>query len=281
MRSGRSAARRVLSTVRRLATVLGLARCGIYIPYREAAALEPCDYPAIAELFAAREGEFRRWLEAVDRYRVPLSRVGGPPPAPRFDQDWFPRLDAALAYAVIRELAPARIIEIGCGHSTRFLARAVSDGHLATRHICIDPAPRAGLEALAVEHHALPLERVAESLFQELAAGDVLFVDSSHVAVPGSDVDRILHRVLPRLPRGVVLHFHDIFLPDPYPAAWAHRAYNEQLPLASWLLAGGLEPMIASHWVTTRRPHWIEACWIGRIPLAPGVWESSLWAVRR
>ena len=35
--------------------------------------------------------------------------------------------------------------------------------------------------------------------------------------MPGSDVDLLLNAVLPRLQPGVLIHLHDIFLPDPYP----------------------------------------------------------------
>ena len=52
--------------------------------------------------------------------------------------------------------------------------------------------------------------------------------------MPGSDVDLLLNRVLPRLPAGVLVHIHDIFLPFDYPPIWGWRAYNEQqgvLPL--------------------------------------------------
>ena len=48
-----------------------------------------------------------------------LKAIDGPPPEPRWDQDWFPRLDAAALYVFVRETAPSRIIEIGSGHSTR------------------------------------------------------------------------------------------------------------------------------------------------------------------
>ena len=30
----------------------------------------------------------------------------------------------------------------------------------------------------------------------------------------------------------MLLHVHDIFLPDPYPAAWDWRGYNEQAAVA-------------------------------------------------
>ena len=256
-------------------------RPGFFIPYRHAAEVMPCDYPAIAELFAAREADFRARTAELADFAAELAAFGGPPPAPRFAQEWFPRLDGAMAYLFVRRLRPRRIVEIGSGHSTRFMARAIRDGGLACRLLCIDPAPRARLDGLSVEHRACRLEEVEETLFAELAPGDILFVDSSHIAMPGTDVDRILNRILPVLRAGVVVHFHDIFLPDPYPGAWAWRGYNEQLLVAGWLAAGGLEPLFASHWVASRRPEWIAAGPLAAIRLAAEVPESSLWAVRR
>ena len=91
-------------------------------------------------------------LSFIEKYALELEAIGSePPPAPRWDQDWFPRLDAAAAYAMVRTLRPRRIVEVGSGHSTRFLARAVADGGLATKIIAIDPRPRARITGLPVE----------------------------------------------------------------------------------------------------------------------------------
>ena len=79
----------------------------------------------------------------------------------------------------------------------------------------------------------LPLE-----IFAPLEAGDVLFVDSSHVLAIGSDVQHLVLRVLPRLSPGVVVHFHDIFLPAEYPREWVlerFRFWNEQYALHAFL----------------------------------------------
>jgi len=256
-------------------------RPGFFLPYRHAAEVTPCDYPAVARLLAAREQRFRERMRDLARLAAEFSRFGGPPPAPRFEQDWFPRLDGAMAYLFVRRLRPARIIEIGSGHSSRFMARAIRDGGIDCRLICIDPSPRAKLEGLPVEHRACRLEQVEETLFAGLEAGDILFVDSSHIAMPGSDVDRIMNRILPVLRPGVVVHMHDVFLPDPYPEAWAWRGYNEQLLIAAWLLAGGLEPLFASHWVASRHPGWIAEGPLAAVALGPEVPESSLWAEKR
>jgi hypothetical protein len=62
-----------------------------------------------------------------------------------------------------------------------------------------------------------PVQTVPFEKFRELAAGDFLFIDSSHAVRPGGDVNYMILEVLPRLAPGVIVHFHDIFLPYDYP----------------------------------------------------------------
>jgi predicted O-methyltransferase YrrM len=204
----------------------------------------------------------------------------GPAPAPRLDQDWFPRLDAAMAYAFVRERRPAAIVEIGSGHSTRFMARAIRDGGLPTRLLAVDPAPRAAIAGLNVEWLRAPLQDVEPDRFRALGAGDVLFIDSSHVLMPGSDVDVILNRILPSLTAGVIVHFHDVFLPDAYPDEWAWRGYNEQNAVAALLGGGRWRLLWSSRWVATRMPEAVAAAGLSALPLAAGAFESSLWIER-
>lgn len=261
-----------------LATALGRRR-GIFIPYRYADAVAaPPAYPALAAAFAAAEPRFVARLAQAQAH---LPRLGGfvatRPPEPRFDQDWFPRLDAAMAYTLVRDGAPRRIVEIGSGHSTRFLARAVRDGGLAAAITAIDPAPRAPLDGLAISFLRKTLQDAGAAPFAALAAGDVLFVDSSHVLVPGSDVDLVLNAVLPALPRGVLVHVHDVFLPDGYPADWAWRGYNEQNALAPLIATGAYELLWASHYVATRLAAAVAEHGLDALPLKPGARESSLW----
>jgi hypothetical protein len=69
-------------------------------------------------------------------------------------------------------------------------------------------------------------------------AGDLLFLDNSHVIRPYGDVLLELLWVLPRLKPGVLVHVHDIFLPYEYPADWMLgelRPYTEQYLLAAFL----------------------------------------------
>jgi hypothetical protein len=265
-----------------LATILGIAPRGFFIPYRHAGTLPPPGarppYAAMAALLHRHERDFQAAIARLDDHADALRAIGGAgPPEPRWDQGWFPRLDAAMAYALVRNAGPRRIVEIGSGHSTRFLARAVVDGGHATRITTIDPAPRAMLPGHAIDVIRAPVHRAGDAPFADLAAGDVLFVDSSHILMPGSDVDWILNHVLAALPPGVRVHFHDVFLPDDYPPEWAWRGYNEQLGVAALVQGGAYRPLFASHYVVTRMKDALRAGIIAELPLVPGARESSLW----
>ena len=265
-----------------LATVCGLARRGFFIPYRYADGVRsPAGtpaYPALAHRFQAAEPAFLDLLASMDDLTPELAAIGRePPPQPRWDQDWFPGLDAAAAYALVRRLKPARIVEVGSGHSTRFLARAIRDGKLATRLTAIDPEPRADLAGLPVTLVRKTLQDAGTGAFDDLAAGDFVTIDSSHILMPGTDVDLLLNGVLPSLPAGVAVHIHDIFLPDGYPARWDWRGYNEQQGVAPLIASESYALLFASHYVRTRMAERVAAGVVGRLPLAEGAFEASLW----
>lgn len=268
-----------------LATVLGLARRGYFIPFRHAArtpkpgAVEP--YAGLEAWLRAESGRFAGLIEDMDHYAEALLAIGErPAPEPRWRQDWFPGLDGAAAYVLTRRLQPRRIVEIGSGHSTRFFVRAVRDGGLGTAITAIDPAPRATLADLPVTRVPKLIQDAPPEIFGTLRSGDFLVVDSSHVVMPGSDVDFIVARILPRLPAGVYVHFHDIFLPDDYPPDWAWRGYNEQQLVAALLAGGGFEPVFASHYVRTRMMPLVIDSLPAVLPVPAGGWETSLWLRR-
>ncbi len=269
-----------------LQTVLGLRRRGFFIPYRYAGgldrAVEAAGYPALVPGFDASRPAFADLLSRIDSLAPDLEAIGGaPPPEPRWQQHWFPRLDAAACYAMVRHRAPRRIVEIGSGHSTRFLARAVADGGLDTEIVTIDPAPRASLPADRVRNHPVLLHEAPQEIFAALRADDILFVDSSHILMPGTDVDRVLNHIWPGLAAGVVVHFHDIYLPDAYPAAWRWRGYNEQSGVAALIAGGAADILFSSRYAATRMADDVAAGIVGRLPHARGAASSSLWLVKR
>jgi hypothetical protein len=261
-----------------LPTVLGLWPRGWFIPHRYAPLLPPPGtqppYPAIEELFARRTHSFSAVVDLVDGHAATLEGMHG-----LLDQAWFPALDAAVAYALIRERKPQRVIEVGSGHSTRVLAKAMGGmGEI----LAIDPSPRADIAGLpGVRVVPQTVQAAPAELFDGLKAGDVLFMDSSHILMPGSDVDLLLNRVLPRLPAGVLLHIHDIFLPFDYPPVWGWRAYNEQQGVLPLLTTGAYEPLFSSVWAHCRLADCLERSVVARLPRPSDALSTSLWLAKR
>ena len=257
-----------------LPTVLGLRRRGWFIPHRYAPLLPPPGaqppYRAIEAVFDGNAAAFCAVLDLVDTHGPALEGLRA-----LLEQSWFPSLDAAVAYALVRECKPRRIVEVGSGHSTRVLARALAGvGEL----VAIDPAPRADIAGLpGVRVVPATLQATPLDLFDGLAAGDILFIDSSHILMPGSDVDVLFNRVLPRLPAGVVVHVHDIFLPFDYPAAWGWRNYNEQQGVAPLLATGAYTALFSSVWAERRLGERLARSVIPRLPRPADAIATSLW----
>jgi hypothetical protein len=184
---------------------------------------------------------FPRWMPAYD-YPEHLDE-GSDPTRFHTQNTQFSWLDSRTLFVLLNEWRPRRIIEVGSGFSTLLAAdvnRRFLDGALDIT--CIEPYPReflkSGVSGVArlVE---MKVQEVAISLFDELQAGDILFIDSSHVAKTGSDVNHLYFEVLPRLARGVRVHIHDIFLPHDYPRDWViteNRSWNEQYLLRALLM---------------------------------------------
>ena len=257
-------------------TALGLSPRGFFMPYRYAAsARPPTGYPEIGTRFDTARDTFAAVLERAAGMRAVFEGFGGPPPAPRWDQSWFPTLDAAAACALMDGTKPKRVVEVGSGHSTRFLAAMVGEDVLT----CIDPAPRAALDGLPVTWKRALLSEDHLPLFDALEAGDVAFFDSSHLLWPGLDVDLILNRILPRLAPGVRVHVHDVFLPDPYPDHWAWRGYTEQNALGGWLMGGAFSPLFASRYAATRMEALSHPAVAG-LPRHAEALDTSLWMVK-
>ena len=256
---------------------------GFFIPYRYADRVpqraERRPYVAVTAVFEEARTEFLAVFDRLDFYTADLQAIGleAQPPEPRWGQEWFPRLDAAAAYVFVRDSAPRRLVEIGSGHSTRFFARAVADAGLTTKIDAIDPAPRADLDGLPVTLHRTTLQQADLALFDGLSAGDIVSIDSSHILMPGTDVDWFLGQVLPRLPAGLLVHVHDIFLPDFYPASWEWRGYNEQEAWAPLLSLGVFRPLWSSHWAASRLTHRLSQSVAAQLPLSVGAFESGLW----
>ena len=269
-----------------LQTILGLRQRGFFIPYRYAETLPksgtgPDDikpYAPMLAAMAAKADDMADLVQTIDGYADDLNKLGDqPPPSPRWTQDWFPVLDAAAAYTIVRQSKPKRIVEVGSGHSTRFMAQAISDEKCDTEFTAIDPQPRAVIQGLDIQFIRATLANAPSAPFDNLQAGDILFIDSSHILMPGSDVDDLFNRILPGLSAGVLVHIHDIFLPDDYPASWAWRGYNEQQAIPSMVLSGGYEIVFSSHYARTHVPAILTGTVLDQLALPDLAFETSLW----
>jgi predicted O-methyltransferase YrrM len=161
-----------------------------------------------------------------------------------FENPTYSYSDAIFLYCMIRHARPSRIIEVGSGYSscvTLDTSERFFDSRIACTFIepypdgllsLIRPADRDRIELVASDLQAVGLER-----FRALAAGDILFVDSTHVSRVGSDVNYLFFEILPQLAPGVLVHFHDVFYPFEYPEPWVYegRAWTEAYLLRAFL----------------------------------------------
>jgi len=151
--------------------------------------------------------------------------------------------DANYLYNFIRLKKPARIFEIGSGYSTLLAIKAIQKNKeelpgYQCKHLCIEPFEMPWLEASGVTVIRQRVEDLDKLIFSELASGDILFIDSSHIIRPQGDVLFEYLELIPSLKKGVIVHIHDIFSPRDYLQRWVVeevRFWNEQYLLEAFL----------------------------------------------
>lgn len=198
----------------------------------------------------------------------------------------FGWLDARALFVFLRALRPRRVIEVGSGYSSLLTAdvnRRYFEGRVD--FACVDPYPRAFLEGHVsgmTQFIRQPVQSMELEFFTRLGAGDILFIDSSHVAKTGSDVNFLFFEVLPRLAPGVRVHVHAIFLPEDYPREWVvgeNRSWNEQYFLRALLMySTGFRVMFGCNYAVRRFPDLVSTA-LGRRGKRP-FGGGSLWIER-
>jgi predicted O-methyltransferase YrrM len=162
-------------------------------------------------------------LEGVRRDRNRFAEIvdATKPGSFPLNNDYFTTPDAEVLYAIVQLYRPARVVEVGSGYSTQLFRVAINNAGIRTHLTSIDPNPR---KEIAQQSDTIISERVETlgdpTLFQHLRSNDILFIDSSHEIKPGNDLLHLVFTVLPHLASGVLIHFHDIFLPYEYPREW-------------------------------------------------------------
>jgi hypothetical protein len=175
---------------------------------------------------------------------IPFPGPKGPDFRYHFDNPAYSWGDGSVLHAMLRLYRPKRIIEIGSGWSSACTLDTV-DRYLegACDLTFIDPHPRLLRDILGdaigrVRILEIPAQQVPPAVFDALEAGDILFLDSTHIVRTGSDVCFELFEVLPRLGRGVLVHIHDMFWPFEYPRRWIveeNRSWNELYAVRAFL----------------------------------------------
>ena len=161
------------------------------------------------------------------------------------NNDMFGIGDATILAALIRHVRPRRVIEVGSGFSSAVLLDTLDRTPDLTTQITfiepytdrlrglLRPADHARVQIIESGVQDVPLD-----VFTALGAGDILFLDTTHISKTGSDVNFELFEVLPRLAPGVWVHFHDVFPDFEYPESWVfeeNRSWNEQYALRAFL----------------------------------------------
>ncbi len=217
---------------------------------------EEIDWPALDRPRSLPGIDFRvpeavRLMETLSRFTpeldaLPYERPAVPLPF-WFANGSFTDFDAATTHGILRHFKPKRYVELGCGFSSYMsshaLARNAAEG-APCEAVYADPAPRRDLGQMLATGQVIQ-KRVQDlplNLFTRLEAGDVLFIDTSHVIKVQSDVVREMLEILPSLKPGVIIHWHDVFSPYDYPEEWVRNpvrlSCNEQYGVEC-LLSGG------------------------------------------
>jgi hypothetical protein len=161
------------------------------------------------------------------------------------ERNWYRYSDAIFLYCMLRYLKPQKYIEVGSGSSS-CITLDTNKLFFENKIECIfiEPYPDR-LKSLInegsdskIKIYESNLQDIPLSVFMELKENDILFIDSTHVSKFNSDVNYIIHKILPILSSGVYIHFHDIFYPFEYPKEWLTEKgwiWNEQYILRAFL----------------------------------------------
>lgn len=163
-----------------------------------------------------------------------------------YDNPAYSYGDAILLSCLLMELRPRRLVEFGSGYSS-CVTLDINDRFLNGELDCtfIDPYPQTLAKLLDANDPGRrriltsKAQDIDLSIIDALEAGDILFIDSTHVTKAGSDVNFHVFTVLPRLKPGVYVHFHDVFYPFEYPEEWffeGNRSWNEIYLLRAFLM---------------------------------------------
>ncbi len=202
------------------------------------------DLPGIDIDLAGQAEVWSEWLPHVRRWEA-----GATSGTRRYhaENSMFGAQSAAVLAGAIGAFQPRRYVEVGSGFSSAVLLDVNEEWRSddPVELTFIEPYPQRLETILRDSDRAActiireKVQRVDLAVFDQLEAGDVLFIDSTHVAKSGSDVLTEVFAILPRIQPGVHIHLHDVNYPFDYPEKWLveqNRSWNEAYFLRAFLM---------------------------------------------
>lgn len=253
--------------------------------WREQALAAPASADALPGIDLNADGQ-RALVKALSGYFADVPT--GPREGRRYrpENNMYGLADAAVYHGMLRHFTPRRVVEVGSGYSSA-IALDTADRHLPDIEFTfIEPYPERLLGLLTEadkERCTLlrtPVQDAGLEPYATLAAGDFLFIDSTHVSKAGSDVNFLFFEVLPRLAEGVIVHVHDVLWPFEYPTPWLRegRGWTEAYLLRAFLThnsAFGIE--LFNSWIWQRE----AALAAELLPAAAGQQPGGIWLRKR
>lgn len=202
----------------------------------------PKELPGIA---LNAEGQLKLLNEYIPFYKdLPFPEKQNAECRYYYENPFFSYSDAIFLYSFLRKQQPKRIVEIGSGYSSAVILDTVDRFFPRRPEITfVEPYPDRLNSLLQksddgkVKIVEKKVQEVPTDVFSALQPGDLLFIDSSHVVKCRSDLYFLMFEVMPSLPAGVFVHFHDIFYPFEYPSEWLKKGvyWNENYFLHAFL----------------------------------------------
>jgi len=191
--------------------------------------------------------------------------------------NYYPTPDAEVYLSMIMDNRPRKILEIGSGFSTLIAKQAIILGKMDTILECIDPKPRTSIIEVADIVKSAHIEEIP---LDEISLGEnaILFIDSSHICRTLGDIPYLYCQLIPSLPKGTLVHVHDVYLPYDYPNMQQRQLYNETYLLHTLLsFSERYRILFSSHYISRMYPELMQKSISSIVATDEHFYGGSIW----